>query len=169
MHFARELRNVATHQLPYIITSNDAKLVQQILVDVLAWIHNDKTREQWYAILDRFELSVKRLESARLDGETAEFVIFELCSTLETALNLKLHSLGIASESRDLFSRLERAVAAGIDARSPAWGDVVAIRNTLAHRLSHPSQKDWIRVRSQLDELRKTLLKLQPKFGPAPQ
>jgi hypothetical protein len=168
MHLARELRNVEAHRLAYLITADDAKVARQIFMDVIAWIHGDKTREQWHEIVDLFESGAKSLKSApdQLPKATPWDAVLRLYISLEGALNLKLQSLGIPSGSREnLFSRLERIIGAGIDVRSSAWRDVVAIRNTLAHPPPYPSEEDWMRVRSQLGELREILLKLQPKFG----
>jgi hypothetical protein len=56
MHLVRELRNVASHpkdptRLPYVITKDDARITEQILMDLLSWIRSDKLREDWNNIV----------------------------------------------------------------------------------------------------------------------
>jgi hypothetical protein len=91
--------------------------------------------------------------------------VSQMQNALHRALDVKLYSLGIACPENDLFSKIERLVKAGIDVRSTAWRDLVAMRGYDAHA-RQLSTLDLDRLRHQVSGLRKVLYTLQPTFGP---
>jgi len=137
-------------------------------------MRGDKLRETWNKIVTQFEAGERALDVTTYPYGSRFHqieVVNPLYDALARASYLKLYSIdmGFPPEERySLFSGLEKLAKAGIDIRSSAWEDLVGLRNTIAHgRPPSLSDERWIRLRSELSELREILLRLQPKFGPA--
>jgi hypothetical protein len=142
---------------------------EQILMDLLSWLHGDKLREHWNQIIDMFDSGVDALNRSEIMNDScpiSRFGVSTLTNAMSQALDLKLYSLGIAHSPRiDLFAKIDFLVKAGIDPRSSAWQDLVAIRGFDAHGKGL-STKDLGSLRRQLAQFKEVLLKLQPTFGP---
>jgi hypothetical protein len=178
MHLVRELRNIEAHRLSYPISKDDAKISEQILMDLISWMHGDKLRESWNKIVKMFESGEALLNSGELRSSEElpdpmaipSLAVRRLQDALHEAIDLKLYSLGIAwTPQTNLFSKIERLIKVGIDARSEAWRDLVARRSFDAHA-KEPSAREatleHLRFQDKLIELRKVLFTLQPTFGP---
>jgi hypothetical protein len=163
MHVVRELRNVEAHNLPYVITEDDAKLAYNIFNDVKSWVNKEELAREWKMIISMFNRA-----ELRMNGRTNHSMFFSkilpaLHSAFDRAVILRLRSLGIESKpTDDLFLRLKRLARHGFNLRNPAWRNLVDLRNHGYHDGGGDLASRIEAMRSQMGELRKALERLDP-------
>ncbi|MGH7381737.1 MAG: HepT-like ribonuclease domain-containing protein [Candidatus Methylomirabilales bacterium] len=167
LHVVREMRNVEAHDLPYLITSADAKLAIETLNQTIEWLHQGNLAREWQEIYELFSEGESMIQhsASKIDNEIPFTLIFNIQRALERAIGLKIKSLGLEVKSTGFFSSVELLAKHGIDVKSTAWRDFVGLRNRFAHSdaFDSPSPEEVYRLlKSSLPELREILIKLNP-------
>ena len=159
LHFVRELRNSVVHNFKFELSSNedlvsvpaykvtheDASLCLSILSDLVRWISEDEIATEWALITAIFDQVKQSLDTdTNFDNDNSEnnpktdleAVLFRLYDGLDSALSLKLHSIGVDGIHGGLLYKIKQLEQAGIDVRSSAWRDFANYMNYARHSMS---------------------------------